>query len=616
MKKAPYILLFISYFTLPVFATLFQDGDLIRLTQKELLFFDSKQFRVGLKDEIYKVAMYDESKKKIFVYFTDYERGQILLNLPVTAAVHENGNTVSAIEKAFLSLKTGDLNATKANFQNIIPWIEVSSLAREVINVLEIVNSAVNDVSSLKQQGIKIQKSTADLKNNIAKRRPSVLRNDSSEILLKNQRDTNQIQLLESGLQKVQADLLFINETARNRVILLLGTLLKENLFFEANCFFKFSELVAHHFPVTFRQSLLKTVGDPAALNAQALISIAAFKKASELALDGRHGDVIEIAEADTTSGSASLMLKQLAIKSHSEIARKFEAEGDFNKAKSHYHSAGLVISERRIAAQLTQPPTSTVPAVINEASTSTDPVRSSSGATPPATLQGSGAIVSDQSKNQSNKAPLGTSEIKHSYNDGLHDSDLIAFLYKFEPRGPKIHGFKIGMSFTDFQKNIDTVYSSQLRHGYIKYTGAIVPIGDFFENRNLCVCPMGFTENEENDTGDSLPLWSSDGEIIGYPSVTFIAAGQERTIIYFSLEKPLIDKLFKASSLPFDEFCKRFMNGYSIPEMQRTSLDSNSVAVYTNPSGWRLVLNGYRDRVVRIQMLLTPTEEELGFGK
>jgi hypothetical protein len=621
MKKALNLLFLLLCLKLPVSASLFQDGDLIRLTRKEILLRDSKQFRVGLKDELYKVAMYDESKRKIFVYFTTEEGGQLLLNLPEAAVFHENENFAYIIEKAFLSLKSGELSASKANFQNMTSCDEVSRIARQMINVIDNVYSAITDIASFKQQRIKIEKSIVDLKSNIAKRRPSVLRNDSSEILLRNQQDSNQIQLLENGSLKAQADLLSVNDAIRNRVVLSLEALLKENLFFEANCLFNFTQGISNHFYPTFRQSLLTIIGDPAVLNARSLSSIAAFKKVSELTLGVRHENVIEIADAADKNGFSSLMLKQLARKSHSEIARKFEAEGDFNRARSHFHSAGLVISERRIAAQLNQPPTLTMPALSNQASATSNPVRSLSEAIPPAAPQGSGAIVADQPKNQSshqksNKALPGTSEIKHSYYDGLDYFDLTEFLYKFEPRGPKIHGFQIGMSFAAFQKNLDNVYASQLRYGYVKYIGEMVSIGDFFQNRNLCVCPMGFTTNEENNTDYGLPLWSSDDKSIGSPSVTFIAAGQEKTIIYFSLEKPLIDKLFKASSLPFDEFCKRFMNGYSIPKIQRTSIDPNSFAVYTSPSGWRLVLNGYRDRVVQIQMLLTPAEEELGFGK
>lgn len=186
-----------------------------------------------------------------------------------------------------------------------------------------------------------------------------------------------------------------------------------------------------------------------------------------------------------------------------------------------------------------------------------------------------------------------------------LTDDDIFVGLhnpaFSITPRGPKVHNLQLGMHYIDFFKTVQAAYPSKMQIGYYLTMDRYFDVGALIGEPNNRIHPMGFLANKE-DGRIGAGLYSRQGsnkeDYLGIASATFIAAGPTKSIIYFSLEKPLLRKLFPNDSLSFNEFCQMFVDKYNIPKLKGRSDGILKDATYISPDGWKVVIVGSNNGV------------------
>ena len=208
--------------------------------------------------------------------------------------------------------------------------------------------------------------------------------------------------------------------------------------------------------------------------------------------------------------------------------------------------------------------------------------------------------------------------------NNNLTDDDIFVGLhnpaFSISPRGPKVHGLQLGMSYDDFFKTVQTAYPSKMQIGFYENDDRYFDVGVLVGKPNTRVFPMGFVANEEKfQVGAILYGKGGDKNRLGIASATFIGAGPKKTIIYFSLERPLLQKLFKfgIGSMSYDEFCQKFIDNYDIPKLSGKKVNGMSAMYYVSPDGWKVVFEGADSiGITAVHFIAVPTEKEQGFGQ
>jgi len=184
--------------------------------------------------------------------------------------------------------------------------------------------------------------------------------------------------------------------------------------------------------------------------------------------------------------------------------------------------------------------------------------------------------------------------------------------------RGPEVHGLRLGMTYEDFYKVISASYPSSMQVGFYRGLDRSIPVGDLINKHAYRVQPVGFIANKEDAKfGASLYPKNSDSKSIGLASTTFIAAGPVKSIIYFSLERPLLQALFKFGSMSFDEFVQKFIDNYGVPKLKGTTSGGKHLLSYVSPNGWKIMFEGYDSfGITTVHFMAVLTEDEQGFGK
>ena len=217
----------------------------------------------------------------------------------------------------------------------------------------------------------------------------------------------------------------------------------------------------------------------------------------------------------------------------------------------------------------------------------------------------------------QESQEDLNTNYSSHKYdkssnsNTELEDTDA-----SIGRRGPKIHGFQLGMSFDEFKELVAINYPSEMRIGHCVGLDRRVSIGDLIGKPGTSAYPNGFVADGYRSIG--VGLYSSRGDskkFLGHASATYIAVGNPKKIIYFTLERPMLQKLFKIELMSFDDFCQNFINNYSIPELKGTSRGGDKSMHYESPDGWKIIFEGYSNRIISVHLLAVPQLSEKGFG-
>ena len=182
--------------------------------------------------------------------------------------------------------------------------------------------------------------------------------------------------------------------------------------------------------------------------------------------------------------------------------------------------------------------------------------------------------------------------------------------------RGPRIHGLQLGMSFDAFKQVVDSYYPSEMRVGY---STEEIPVGDLTGKIGLVAYPKGFVSYTKSDPnsirGTTLYATRMGSNELGVASITYITAGNPKKIIYFTLEYPILRKLFKIETMGFDDFYQNFINEYSIPKLKGTSKRNQKTMSYESPDGWEIVFYGEFDSIEWVLLRAVPRISETGFG-
>lgn len=187
-------------------------------------------------------------------------------------------------------------------------------------------------------------------------------------------------------------------------------------------------------------------------------------------------------------------------------------------------------------------------------------------------------------------------------------------------PRGPKIHGLQLGMSYVQFCEIFKKMYSTTMSIGYVHSWDRFLADGFLITKSEKEIRPRGFPVNQEYNL-DGYGLYASDGDNpssrIGLAATTFVPAGPNGTIIYFTLEKALIHSLFKSEAMSYDDFCQKFIDSYGIPKLKGHKRGASASMQFTSPKGWKIILEGSDPGgISAIHLVAVPTEDEQGFGK
>jgi hypothetical protein len=195
---------------------------------------------------------------------------------------------------------------------------------------------------------------------------------------------------------------------------------------------------------------------------------------------------------------------------------------------------------------------------------------------------------------------------------------------FSINPRGPRVHGFQLGMTYESFVNLFKTLTCSEFSIGLGNYSEGEINIGDYVGISNLIIRYAGFATTAK-DVSDIPPglegrgLFDLNDELIGPASLTFIVAGDNKSVVYFSLERRVLEKLFKIATLSYDEFVQKFINAYRIPKLKvvRTGMSSEYLtSYYIDENGWKIIFNGYDNKIKSVQFKVASKETEQGFGK
>lgn len=105
---------------LPAFASQFQQGDEIKLTREEALYFRERVFRTGQKDETFTVLAYRPDQKKIFVKAEDANGKEIALSVAEEAVALIPADTAELQQRAIEAATAGKFDEASQLIARVI----------------------------------------------------------------------------------------------------------------------------------------------------------------------------------------------------------------------------------------------------------------------------------------------------------------------------------------------------------------------------------------------------------------------------------------------------------------------------------------------------------------
>ena len=182
------------------------------------------------------------------------------------------------------------------------------------------------------------------------------------------------------------------------------------------------------------------------------------------------------------------------------------------------------------------------------------------------------------------------------------------------EHRGPSIHGFQLGMSYNDLRELVSKHFPSNIQTGnYPDYCK--IPIGDLIGKPGATIVPSGFVVNEQHGNYGGVNLYR-DGKCIGKVSVAFAALGNLGEVVYLSLQRPILTKLFNIDKMTYDDFCQSFIEHYGISQLKGQSKDGETKMQYESPDGWRIIFVSSRNQIQEVNLLAIPQSDIQGVTK
>ena len=175
---------------------------------------------------------------------------------------------------------------------------------------------------------------------------------------------------------------------------------------------------------------------------------------------------------------------------------------------------------------------------------------------------------------------------------------------------GPVIHGFHLGMLYSDFIENIKQFDSREMTR---------VPINGFIAVSHLtpkkpqiiALAPKGagaLGSRLINDPATGKPM-----------AATILVAvyGSPEVVVFMMFENDFLSKMFNIDQLSFDDFCQSFIDAYDIPQVKGSKVGDYGVRYlkYTSPEGWDIQFN-YMGSAISVELVSIPRADERGFGR
>jgi hypothetical protein len=228
-------------------------------------------------------------------------------------------------------------------------------------------------------------------------------------------------------------------------------------------------------------------------------------------------------------------------------------------------------------------------------------------------------SVIIDFAASAPKREPSGlTVEIEDTF------SEINQPKFSIDPRGPRVHGFQLGMTYKSLLDLFKTLNLSETQIGLGNYGEGEINIGDYVGISNLIVRCAGFAASDTHLA--NIPpglagcgLFDLSDKYIGSAALTLIVAGDKKSVIYFSLERVVLEQLFKIATLSYDEFVQKFISAYHIPKLnvvKAPARDDHLASYYIDKTGWKIIFNGYENKIKSVQFLVAAKESEQGFGK
>jgi len=169
---------------------------------------------------------------------------------------------------------------------------------------------------------------------------------------------------------------------------------------------------------------------------------------------------------------------------------------------------------------------------------------------------------------------------------------------FTITPRGPAIHGFQLGMLYSDFLTNLKRFSNEEFK------------------------LSLSMREDVTDLAGQT--LYSGQNRLrlqyvafsIGYgESVDVGIAGKPAVVIGITFHAGMLQKLFKSKDMDFKSFTQQFIDGYKIPSLEGYTKGDYQILKYTSPDGWEIAIE--QERYGRdLHLRAIPTKESRGFGQ
>jgi hypothetical protein len=95
------------------------------------------------------------------------------------------------------------------------------------------------------------------------------------------------------------------------------------------------------------------------------------------------------------------------------------------------------------------------------------------------------------------------------------------------------------------------------------------------------------------------------------YGNIPIVIADEKKRVTKIVLPKTVVDTLFKTSSLPAEEFAKKFVESYHIPNMEPCNEQIGNAEVigwrYLSPEGYRIIISV--DKNIFLDQMAKPSE-------
>ena len=199
---------------------------------------------------------------------------------------------------------------------------------------------------------------------------------------------------------------------------------------------------------------------------------------------------------------------------------------------------------------------------------------------------------------------PPGESDVSGTANESNPlPHDVSGSQNSFDQKGPKIHGFYLGMLYTDFLQQLKAIFPEGLKqdgHRRLHMGEEVICIISWMDV-NLEV--LDFKNPNLEHTG---------------PLVSVGVAGNPAKVIYIKFGYNATAKLFNIKNLSYKGFNQMFIDSYGIPRLEIVRKDGRASAYYDSLDGWGVDLEGCNDHIQAIILLTVPVHPKIdrGFGQ